>query len=66
MQSNPIYDAIDTVNHGNWCQSIKLRLECFVIVTKCKQYAKALAYSQNNSKIQGCLWCQYLEREREN
>ena len=24
--------AIDTVNQGNWCLSIKLRLECFVIV----------------------------------
>ena len=23
---------IDTVNQGNWCLSIKLRLECFVIV----------------------------------
>ena len=24
--------SIDTVNQGNWCLSIKLRLECFVIV----------------------------------
>ena len=23
---------IDTVNQGNWCLSIKLRVECFVIV----------------------------------
>ena len=42
------------------CLSIKLRLECFVIVEWTKQYVKALAYSPNDSKIQGCLWCQYF------
>ena len=48
------FRLIDTVNQGNWCLSIKLRLECFVIIAKCKQYAKALTYSKNNTKIQGC------------
>ena len=26
------FTLIDTVNQANWCLSIKLRLECFVIV----------------------------------
>ena len=26
------FRLIDTVNQGNWCLSIKLRLECFVII----------------------------------
>ena len=46
-------EPIDAVNQGNWSTSIKLRLECFVIVAYCKQYAKALTYSLNDSKIQG-------------
>ena len=45
---------VDTVNQGNWCLSIKLTLECFVIVAKCKQHTKALTYSKNDIKIQGC------------
>ena len=49
---------IDAVNQGNWSLSIKLRLVYFVIAKKCKHYAKALTYSQNDSKIQGCLRCQ--------
>ena len=38
--------TLDTVNQGNWCLSIKFRLECFVIVAQCKQYVKALTYSK--------------------
>ena len=51
--------GIDAVNQGNWSLSIKLRLVYFVIAKKCKHYAKALTYSQNDSKIQGCLRCQW-------
>ena len=47
-------EGIDAVNQGNWSLSIKLILECFVIVAYCKQNAKALTYSANDSKIQGC------------
>ena len=53
--------AIDAVNQRNWSLSIKLRLVYFVIAKKCKHYAKALTYSQNDSKIQGCLRCQYCK-----
>ena len=49
---------IDAFNQGNWSLSFKLRLECYVIVEKYKQYTKALTYSQKDSKIQGCLPCQ--------
>ena len=52
--------GIDAVNQGNWSLSIKLILECFVIVKLCKHYAKALTYLPNNSKIQGCIRCQYF------
>ena len=52
--------GIDAVNQGNWSLSIQWRLECFVFVAYYKQYAKALTYSQNDSKIQGCIWCQYF------
>ena len=50
----------NAVNQGNWSLSIKLRLVYFVIAKKCKHYAKALTYSQNDSKIQGCLRCQLI------
>ena len=53
-----VFLGIDAVNQGNWSLSIKLRLVYFVIAKKCKHYAKALTYSQNDSKIQGCLRCQ--------
>ena len=55
------FDNLYAVNQGNWSLSIELRLECFVIVAKCKQYAKALTYSPNDTKIQGCLRCQYFD-----
>ena len=48
-------EGIDAVNQGNWSLSIKLILEYFVTVGYCKHYAKTLTYSQNDSKIQGCL-----------
>ena len=38
------FEIIDTVNQGIWSLLIKLRLEQFVIVKKCKQYAKILTY----------------------
>ena len=41
---------IDTVNQWNWCLTIKLRLECFVIVAKCKRQTKALTYSKTTPK----------------
>ena len=50
---------INAVNQGNWSLSIKLRFECIVIVEYCQHYAKALTYFPNDSKIQGCLRCQY-------
>ena len=51
-----------TVNQGNWCLSIKLRLECFVIVAQCKQHNNALTYSKNDTKIQGCWHCLLLAK----
>ena len=49
--------CIDAVNQGNWSLSIKLRVDAFVIVDKNYKYAKALAYSFSDSKIQGSLLC---------
>ena len=47
--------CIDTVNQGNWCLSIKLRLECFLLLHNVNStYTKALTYSKNDTKIQGC------------
>ena len=57
---NPLkFLFIDSVvNQGNWSLLVKSRLECFVIIAKCTQYAKVLTYSLDDSKRQGCLWCQ--------
>ena len=43
-----------------WSLSIELRLECFVIVAKWKQYAKVVTYSFAEVKIQNCLMCLLL------
>ena len=52
--------GIDAVNQGNWSLSIKFILECFVIVKLFKYYAKTLTFLPNDSKIQGCIRCQYF------
>ena len=40
------YSAIDTVKQGNWSLSIKQRIDGFVTVAKCYQYAKVPTYSR--------------------
>ena len=64
MQNCAKFKQIDAVNQGHWSLSIQWRLECFVIVEKYKQFDKAPTYSQNDSKIEGCLRCQLVSWKR--